>query len=58
MARYDHNASGTSPGSGCSVKPQKSMPGPVNPGQPIAMKKALAKKSMPDKGTSSPGKRR
>lgn len=28
----------------------KKMPGPTSPGQPSAMKKALAKKSIPNKG--------
>jgi hypothetical protein len=46
------NNSGGHPGK--SV-PQKPIPGPTSPGQPIAMKKALAKKSRPDKGTSFPG---
>lgn len=35
--------------------PQKAIPGPKSPGQPIAMKKALAKKSNTDKGNSFPG---
>jgi len=30
--------------------PQSPMPGPTNPGQPIAMKRALAKKSPSSKG--------
>lgn len=29
---------------------QKPMPGPTNPGQPISMKKALARKPMSSKG--------
>lgn len=35
--------------------PQRPIPGPASPGQPPAMRKALAKKSSPDKGTSFPG---
>jgi hypothetical protein len=35
---------------------QEPIPGPSNPGQPAAMKKALAKKSTPNKGRNSPGK--
>lgn len=38
--------------------PAQPIPGPTNPGAPPSMKKALAKKSMPDKGTSFPGKLR
>lgn len=35
---------------------QGPIPGPTNPGQPVAMKKALAKKSTPNKGRNSPGR--
>jgi len=35
--------------------PAGPIPGPTNPGQPTAMKKALAKKSTPNKGRNSPG---
>jgi hypothetical protein len=46
--------SGVGGGGGMSA-PQHPFPGPTNPGQPVAMRKALAKKSKPDKGTSFPG---
>jgi hypothetical protein len=46
------NLSGT-PG---KSMPQGPIPGPSNPGQPVAMKKALAKKSTPNKGRNSPGR--
>ena len=36
--------------------PQGPIPGPSSPGQPPAMKKALARKSTPNKGTNSPGR--
>lgn len=39
---------------GCS-EPQRPIPGPENPGPPASMRKALAKKSTPDRGTSFPG---
>lgn len=35
--------------------PQQAIPGPKSPGQPIAMKRALAKKAVPSRGTNSPG---
>jgi hypothetical protein len=35
--------------------PQQPISGPENPGPPISMRKALAKKSYPSKGTNSPG---
>ena len=35
--------------------PQKPVSCPENPGPPPSMRKALAKKSMPSKGTNSPG---
>jgi len=35
--------------------PQKPIPGSESPGQPPAMRKALAKKSQLDKGRSAPG---
>jgi hypothetical protein len=46
------NNSGGHPG---GSRPQSPIPGPTSPGPPIAQKKALAKKSRPDKGTSFPG---
>jgi len=46
------NSTGTPGGS----QRAKAIPGPSNPGQPAAMKKALARKSQPSKGTNSPGK--
>ena len=51
---------GSSPSRNVAGGPGKSfaqspIPGPASPGQPPAMKKALAKKSQPDKGTSFPG---
>jgi hypothetical protein len=45
-------SSGGSPG---KSKPQSAIPGPKSPGQPIAMKRALAKKSIPNRGNSFPG---
>lgn len=42
-------------GSGMKSLPQKPIPGPKSTGGPPAMRKALAKKSMPGKGTSYPG---
>ncbi len=54
------SAKGSSPvansggGPGKSV-PQKAIPGPEHPGQPPAMRKALAKKPTRDRGTSFPG---
>lgn len=45
-------SSGGGPG---KSNPQTAIPGPKSPGQPIAMKKALAKKSNADKGNSFPG---
>ena len=47
-----NNSTGTPGGSQAS----KPIPGPSNPGQPAAMKKALARKSTPNRGTNSPGK--
>jgi len=44
--------SGGNPG---KSMPQKPIPGPDSPGQPPAMRKALAKKSTPDRGRSFPG---
>jgi hypothetical protein len=44
--------SGGMPGYSC---PQTPIPGPENPGPPPAMRKALAKKSIPNRGTSFPG---
>jgi len=44
--------SGGMPGYSC---PQKPIPGPASTGGPISMRKALAKKSTPSKGTSFPG---
>lgn len=38
---------GNSGGNPGKVLPQKAIPGPSSPGQPIAMKKALAKKRVP-----------
>lgn len=46
------NNSGGMGGYSC---PQRPIPGPISPGQPPSMRKALTKKSMPDKGTSFPG---
>jgi hypothetical protein len=46
------NNSGGNPG---GSRPQGPIPGPASPGQPPAMRKALAKKSVPDRGTSFPG---
>lgn len=34
---------------------QRAIPGPEKPGQPIAMRKALAKKAVRDRGNSFPG---
>lgn len=42
-------------GSGTKSSPQRPVPGPQGSGPPPAMRKALAKKSMPDKGRSFPG---
>ncbi len=42
--------SGTVPGAVNKALPQRPMPGPTNPGQPISMKKALARKAPPSKG--------
>jgi len=58
MSKYGQMGPANSGGSGCYAAPQKPIPGPKNPGPPASMKKALAKKSVPDKGTSFPGKRR
>lgn len=46
------NNSGGMGGYSCAQQP---IPGPESPGQPPAMRKALAKKSTPNKGTSFPG---
>lgn len=42
-------------GTAGKARPAKPVPGPANPGPPIAMKRALAKKPYPRKGTNSPG---
>lgn len=44
--------SGGMPGYSC---PQGPIPGPASPGTPPSMRKALAKKATPDKGSSFPG---
>jgi hypothetical protein len=49
------NPAANSGGCGGMSYPQKPIPGPASSGQPIAMRKALAKKSRPSKGTSFPG---
>jgi hypothetical protein len=46
------NTSGGFPG---RSQPQKPIPGPTSTGGPSSIKRALAKKSTRDKGTSSPG---
>lgn len=46
---------GNSGGGPGQSTPQRAIPGPASPGQPVAMKRALAKKSVPDRGTSFPG---
>lgn len=46
------NNSGGMGGYSCEQQP---IPGPTNPGPPAAMRKALAKKSIPDKGNPFPG---
>lgn len=49
------NPAFTSGGNPGKSMPQQAIPGPKSPGQPIAMKKALAKKPNTDRGTSFPG---
>jgi hypothetical protein len=49
------NPAGNSGGNACKSLPQHPIPGPSSPGQPPAMKKALAKKQVSDKGSSFPG---
>lgn len=49
------NPSFTSGGHPGKSMPQQPIPGPKSPGQPIAMKRALAKKPNTDKGNSFPG---
>ena len=50
------NTTNNTPGSGATgAHPQQPVPGPTNPGPPISMKKALAKKPYRSKGTNSPG---
>lgn len=44
------NTTGVVPGGPGKSVAQKPMAGPTNPGQPISMKKALARKSMSSKG--------
>lgn len=46
------NPTGTVAGNVASkgAMPQKAMPGPTSPGQPSSMKKALSRKSQPNKG--------
>lgn len=41
------NPSGGSGGTPGKSMPQKAIPGPSSPGQPIAMRRALAKKTVP-----------
>lgn len=53
--KYGNDGPSNSGGSGCYSTPQKPIPGPKSTGGPPAMKKALAKKSMRDKGRSFPG---
>lgn len=60
MAKRNSTSKGTNPaansgGDACYSMPQRPIPGPVSPGQPPAMRKALAKKSTPDRGRSFPG---
>lgn len=50
------NPANNSPGSPGESYTAKPIPGPASPGQPTAMKKALAKKSTPSRGTNSPGR--
>lgn len=49
------NPAANSGGMGGYSCPQQPIPGPQNPGPPPSMRKALAKKSVPDKGRSFPG---
>lgn len=54
-SKGNSNPTANSGGSGDCSRPQKPIPGPQSPGQPASMRKALAKKSVPDKGRSFPG---
>lgn len=49
------NPAGNSGGTPGRSEPQKKIPGPEKTGQPIAMRKALAKKPQRDRGSSFPG---
>jgi hypothetical protein len=52
-----HNPAANSAGTPGRSYPADPIPGPSSPGQPIALKKALARKSMPRMGRDAPGTR-
>jgi hypothetical protein len=61
-AAYTSNSANNTGGNCGEAIPQKPIPGPENPGPPVSMRKALAKKNnegkgpgLPNKGTSFPG---
>jgi hypothetical protein len=64
-ATHAGNSANNTGGCGGESLPQKPIPGPVSPGPPASMRKALARKTVPsgtglglvNKGTSAPGSR-